>query len=79
MFSFLLDEANRCLLCKNPKCKEHCPINTPIPEIITLYKEGKFKEAGEILFNNNPLSIICSIVCPHEDQCEGHCIRGIKN
>ncbi len=78
MFSFLLDEANRCLLCKNPKCKEHCPINTPIPEIITLYKEGKFKEAGEILFNNNPLSIICSIVCPHEDQCEGHCIRGIK-
>ncbi|BCZ44941.1 oxidoreductase [Clostridium gelidum] len=75
---FLLNEANRCLLCKKPKCKEYCPINTPIPEVITLYKEGKLKEAGEILFNNNPLSIICSIVCPHEDQCEGHCVRGIK-
>ena len=75
---FLLNEANRCLLCKKPKCKEYCPIDTPIPVVITLYKEGKLKEAGEILFNNNPLSIICSIVCPHEDQCEGHCIKGIK-
>lgn len=75
---FLLEEANRCLLCKNPKCKVNCPINTPIPEIITLYKAGKVKEAGEILFNNNPLSVICSIVCPHENQCSGNCIRGIK-
>jgi glutamate synthase (NADPH/NADH) small chain len=75
---FLLDEANRCLLCKNPKCKANCPIDTPIPEIITLYKEGKLKEAGEILFNNNPLSVICAIVCPHENQCAGNCIRGIK-
>jgi glutamate synthase (NADPH/NADH) small chain len=75
---FLLDEASRCLLCKNPRCKANCPINTPIPEIITLYKEGKLKEAGEILFNNNPLSVICSIVCPHEKQCAGNCIRGIK-
>lgn len=74
----LLDEANRCLLCKNPKCKQHCPINTPIPEIISLYKEGKIEEAGEILFKNNPLSVVCSIVCPHEDQCKGYCIRGIK-
>jgi len=75
---FLLDEANRCLLCKNPKCKANCPIDTPIPEIITLYKEGKLKEAGEILFNNNPLSVICAIVCPHENQCAGNCIRGMK-
>lgn len=75
---FLLDEANRCLLCKNPKCKANCPIDTPITEIITLYKEGKVKEAGEILFNNNPLSVICAIVCPHENQCEGNCVRGIK-
>lgn len=75
---FLLDEANRCLLCKNPKCQANCPINTPIPEIIALYKDGRLKEAGEILFNNNPLSVICSIVCPHENQCAGNCIRGIK-
>lgn len=74
----LENEANRCLLCKNPRCKSHCPINTPIPEIISLYKEGKIEEAGEILFNNNPLSAICSLVCPHEDQCRGNCIKGIK-
>lgn len=75
----LINEANRCLLCKNPRCKQSCPINTEIPTIINLYKEGKIKEAGEILFENNPLSAICSIVCPHEDQCAGNCIRGIKS
>ena len=75
---FLLDEANRCLLCKNARCKANCPISTPIPEVISLYKEGKIEEAGKILFNNNPISVVCSIVCPHEDQCKGNCIRGIK-
>lgn len=75
----LLLEANRCYLCKNPRCKSNCPIDTPIPEIIELYKEGKIKEAGERLFENNPLSLVCSIVCPHEDQCKGNCIRGIKD
>lgn len=74
----LLNEAERCLLCKNPKCTQNCPINTPIPEVIALYKEGNIEKAGEILFENNPLSLICSIVCPHEDQCKGNCIRGIK-
>lgn len=74
-----LDEANRCLSCKNPRCKQHCPISTPIPEVIGLYKEGKLKEAGEVLFKNNPLSLLCSIVCPHEDQCRGYCIKGIKD
>lgn len=76
--NILLDEANRCLLCKNPRCKSSCPINTPIPEIINLYKEGKFDEAGKILFDNNPLSAVCALVCIHEDQCKGNCIRGIK-
>ena len=74
-----LDEANRCLSCKNPRCKQHCPISTPIPEVIALYKEGKLKEAGEVLFKNNPLSLVCSMVCPHEDQCRGYCIKGIKD
>ena len=71
-------EANRCLVCKNARCKNACPINTDIPNVINLYKEGKLKEAGELLFNNNPLSAVCSIVCPHENQCLGNCIRGIK-
>lgn len=74
----LLCEANRCLKCKNARCQSHCPITTSIPEVIKLFEEGKMHEAGKILFDNNPLSAICSIVCPHEDQCKGHCIRGIK-
>lgn len=71
-------EADRCLLCKNARCKANCPISTEIPEVIRLFKEGKLDEAGEILFENNPLSTVCAIVCPHEDQCKGNCIRGIK-
>lgn len=74
----LINEANNCLLCKNPRCQKNCPINTPIPEIIKLYKEGNLEKAGQILFNNNPLSSICALVCPHEDQCSGNCIKGIK-
>lgn len=75
----LIEEANRCLQCKNPRCQKNCPISTPIPGIIQLYKEGKLMEAGEILFQNNPLSAVCAIVCPHEDQCKGNCIKGIKD
>ncbi|MGL5507797.1 MAG: NAD(P)-dependent oxidoreductase [Paraclostridium sp.] len=71
-------EAERCIVCNNARCQKNCPINTEIPKIINLYKEGKLLEAGEVLFNNNPLSAVCSIVCPHEDQCAGNCIRGIK-
>lgn len=78
MSNFLNDEANRCLQCKNARCQKGCPINTPIPEIIKLFKEDRIEEAGEILFNNNPLSAICSIVCPVENQCQKDCIRGIK-
>ena len=71
-------EADRCLGCKNARCSNNCPINTPIPQIISLFKENKIEEAGSILFENNPLSLVCSIVCPHERQCYGNCIRGIK-
>ena len=74
----LLLEAGRCLKCKKPRCQAHCPIYTSVPEIISLFEAGKIHEAGEILFENNPLSAICAIVCPHEDQCLGNCIRGIK-
>lgn len=74
----LLSEANRCLMCKNAKCRQNCPIDTQIPEIIQLYKENQIERAGEILFQNNPLSAICAIICAHQNQCMGHCIRGIK-
>lgn len=73
-----LNEANKCIICKNARCQKNCPIDTPIPQIISLYKEGKFEEAGKILFENNPLSAICAVVCPHENQCRGNCIKGIK-
>ncbi|NLC96815.1 MAG: NAD(P)-dependent oxidoreductase [Erysipelotrichaceae bacterium] len=73
-----IDEANRCLLCKNARCQAACPINTDIPKVISLYKEGKYLEAQEILFENNPFSSVCSLVCDWDSQCKGNCIRGIK-
>ena len=75
----LHEEVSRCLLCKKPRCRVNCPVDTPIPEIIELYKSGKIEEAGEILFNNNPLSATCGVICPHEKQCLGNCIKGIKD
>lgn len=74
----VMDEANRCLGCKNPQCQKGCPINTPIPEVIKLLKENKLDEAGWKLFENNPLTTVCSLICNHEKQCEGHCILGKK-
>ena len=74
----VMDEANRCLGCKNPQCQKGCPINTPIPEVIRLLKENKLDEAGRMLFENNPLTTVCSLICDHEKQCEGHCILGRK-
>ena len=75
----VLNEANRCLQCKKPLCRmQGCPIQTDIPEVIRLFKENRMMEAAEILFENNPLSVVCSLVCNHEGQCEGHCIRGKK-
>lgn len=74
----IIDEANRCLNCKKPRCQQGCPVHTPIPEIIQLFNENKLMEAGEKLFENNPLSAICSTVCNHEMQCAGHCVLGKK-
>ena len=61
-------------MCRN----KGCPIHTNIPEVIRLFKENRMMEAAQILFDNNPLSVVCSLVCNHENQCEGHCVRGIK-
>ena len=58
----VLDEANRCLNCKKPMCQEGCPIHTPIPKVIELMKQNKLDEAGWMLFENNPLTTVCSLV-----------------
>ncbi len=71
----VLDEANLCLGCKKPSCQQGCPISTDIPEVIRLLKAGQMDKAGRLLFDNNPLTTVCSLVCDHEKQCEGHCIR----
>lgn len=52
----VIDEANRCLNCKKPMCRQGCPIQTPIPMMIKAFKEGDLNEAGEMLFSNNPMS-----------------------
>ena len=75
----IVSEANRCLNCKKPMCMEGCPIHTPIPKVIQLFKQGNLNEAGQMLFENNPLSAVCSLVCNHEQQCAGHCVLGKKS
>lgn len=74
----VIAEAKRCLNCKKPLCRTGCPINTPIPQMIQMFLNGEIKEAGKMVFENNPLSVVCSIVCNHGNQCQGHCVRGIK-
>ena len=73
-----IDEAKRCLNCKNPKCVNGCPVNVHIPEFIAKVAEGKFDEAFGVITSTNSLPAICGRVCPQENQCEGQCIRGIK-
>ena len=74
----ILEEAQRCLNCKVPQCQKGCPIHTPIPKVIRLMLDGKLDDAGWMLFENNPLTTVCSLVCNHENQCEGHCVLGRK-
>ncbi len=79
MAQHIIEEAKRCLQCKNPKCKQGCPVNTPVNEAIGLLLDGQIEDAGELLFQNNPLSIVCSLVCPHERFCEGNCVLAKKS
>ena len=74
----VMEEANRCLGCKVPQCQKGCPIKTPIPEVIKLLKAGELDQAGRMLFENNPMTTVCSLICNHEKQCEGHCVLGKK-
>lgn len=74
----VIAEAKRCLNCKKPLCRQGCPINTDIPGFISMFLKGEIEAAGKMLFENNPLSVVCSIVCNHGNQCQGHCVRGLK-
>lgn len=74
----ILKEANKCLNCKNPLCRKGCPINTRIPEFIDAIKKEELEKAYIILQENNIMSDICSNVCPYEEYCSGHCVKGIK-
>ncbi len=76
MSKHVIDDAKRCLQCKNPMCREGCPVQTPIRDAIRLLLEGNISSAGELLFENNPLSLVCCHICPQENQCEGHCVLG---
>lgn len=78
MNKYVITLAKTCLGCKRPACQKGCPVGTPIAEMIRLFLAGDIKKAGKMLFENNPLSAICSLVCPHEKHCEGHCILNSK-
>ena len=73
-----MEEAARCLNCKNKPCVSGCPVNVPIPGFIEKVAEGDFEAAYEIITSENALPAICGRVCPQENQCEGKCVRGIK-
>lgn len=73
-----IDEAKRCLNCKNRPCVAGCPVNIAIPEFIQKVAEGEFEEAYQIISLSSSLPAVCGRVCPQETQCEGKCTRGIK-
>ena len=73
-----MEEAQRCLGCKKPKCVEGCPVSINIPGFIEQIKEGKIEEAYKVIGLSSALPAICGRVCPQESQCEGKCIRGVK-
>ena len=73
-----MEEATRCLNCKNKPCVGGCPVNVPIPEFIEKVAAGDFEGAYEVITSENALPAICGRVCPQENQCEGKCVRGIK-
>ena len=74
-----VDEANRCLSCKNMPCVSGCPVNIKIPEFIKKIKEGDFEGAYSVISESSSLPAVCGRVCPQESQCESKCVRGIKN
>ena len=73
-----MDEAKRCLNCKNMPCRSGCPVSVRIPEFIAKVAAGDFDAAYEIITSTNSLPAVCGRVCPQEKQCESKCVRGIK-
>ena len=73
-----VEEAQRCIGCKNAKCVQGCPVSINIPGFIAHVKEGNFEEAYKVIGESSALPAICGRVCPQESQCEGQCIRGKK-
>ena len=72
------EKANYCLNCKTKPCQKGCPLENDIPSFIDCMKKGEYKEAYQILSKTSMLQPICGRICPHESQCQGSCIRGIK-
>ena len=73
-----MEEAERCLNCKNAQCVKGCPVAIDIPGFVSEIKEGNFEEAYQVISKSSALPAVCGRVCPQESQCEGKCIRGIK-
>ena len=73
-----LDEAQRCLNCKNKPCIQGCPVNIQIPQFIAKIREMDFEGAYQVIAADSALPAVCGRVCPQESQCEKYCVRGIK-
>ena len=73
-----LDEAARCLNCKNHPCVDGCPVNVRIPEFIQKIVEKDYEGAYQVIHQTSSLPAVCGRVCPQESQCEMHCVRGKK-
>ena len=74
-----IDEAKRCIHCKNKPCVAGCPVNVHSPEFIAEVANGDFEAAYRVIAQSSSLPAVCGRVCPQETQCEGKCTRGIKN
>ena len=73
-----MEEASRCLNCKNAQCIKGCPVSIQIPDFIAAVRDGDIEKAYEVISESSALPAVCGRVCPQESQCEGKCIRGIK-
>ncbi|WP_040949684.1 NADPH-dependent glutamate synthase [Gorillibacterium massiliense] len=73
-----MDEARRCLHCRNQPCVDGCPVGVPIPDFLQAMGQGRMERAYEIITSENNLPAICGRVCPQESQCEALCVRGKK-
>ena len=73
-----MEEASRCLKCKNARCMKGCPVSINIPGFIKEVQDGNFEEAAKIIAQSSALPAVCGRVCPQESQCEGQCVRGVK-